>query len=264
MPATEAQIRANQANAARSKGPTTTEGKARSRANALKHGLTGDGIVLPAEDAAEVDRLYRSLEAELKPSREVGRTLVRRIRALMAVRMDRSADQERAHLAEHIGEVLADFDEEWPAVEGVADPERERMRTLVALPQGDVQTPLSEGDPGPQVRGRRRTRLLPAPQGAASIREAKPRLRGTCPRAEPWIGFVFASGVEASDGLSPAVEPARKVCPDPLEGGRTGPDSSDSKPPSRPPAGPGNTRWRVISDRAVRDRPASLSWVDRL
>jgi hypothetical protein len=34
--------------------------------------LTGEGIALPAEDAAEVDRLAQSFEAELKPSGDVG------------------------------------------------------------------------------------------------------------------------------------------------------------------------------------------------
>jgi hypothetical protein len=126
MPATEAQIRSSQANSARSTGPRTDFGKSQ-----FKHGMTGNGIVLPVEDAAEVDRLHRSFEADLKPSGDLGRTLVRRM-ALMAVRMDRCVDQERANMAEHVDLALAEFDEEWPEVEGVADPERERMRTLVA------------------------------------------------------------------------------------------------------------------------------------
>ena len=54
--ATEAQIRANQANAALSTGPKTAEGKEQSRRNSLKHGLTGAGVVMPEADAAEVDR----------------------------------------------------------------------------------------------------------------------------------------------------------------------------------------------------------------
>src|SRR5947199_141090 len=56
MPASEARILANQANAKLSTGPRTAEGKERSRANALKHGLTGAGVVLPEADAAEVER----------------------------------------------------------------------------------------------------------------------------------------------------------------------------------------------------------------
>ncbi len=56
MPASEARILANQRNAQRSTGPKTPEGKEQSRRNALKHGLTGAGVVLPERDAAEVER----------------------------------------------------------------------------------------------------------------------------------------------------------------------------------------------------------------
>ena len=52
MPVSEARIAANRANAARSTGPKTAEGKEKSRANALKHGLTGSGVVLAEADAA--------------------------------------------------------------------------------------------------------------------------------------------------------------------------------------------------------------------
>jgi hypothetical protein len=131
MPTGEARIRSNQNNAQMSTDPRTEAGKMRSRSNAVKHGLTGEGIALPAEDAAEVDRLARSFEAELKPSGDVGRTLVRRM-ALAAVRMDRSADQELASLTERVRQVDAEFDAEWPAVEGEVDPDRERLRAEAA------------------------------------------------------------------------------------------------------------------------------------
>lgn len=44
--ATLRQIQANRLNAQKSTGPRTEEGKGRSRANALKHGLTGAGVVM--------------------------------------------------------------------------------------------------------------------------------------------------------------------------------------------------------------------------
>jgi hypothetical protein len=52
--ATAAQIAANRRNALLSPGPTTAQAKARVRGNALKHGLTGKGIVMLPEDNAIV------------------------------------------------------------------------------------------------------------------------------------------------------------------------------------------------------------------
>ncbi|WP_435009194.1 hypothetical protein P12x_000444 [Tundrisphaera lichenicola] len=110
MPVSEARLIANRANARHSTGPRTPEGKARSRANGLKHGLTGEGVVLPAEDLGEVEALAVELEAELKPSGPMGRILVRRI-AVLSVRMDRSVRQESAAIARKVRHAEADFDD---------------------------------------------------------------------------------------------------------------------------------------------------------
>ncbi len=81
----------------RSTGPKTAEGKEQSRRNALKHGLTGAGVALTTEDAAEVERVYSAFESDFRPSDEMGRTLIRRA-ATCAVRMERSVLQETAAL----------------------------------------------------------------------------------------------------------------------------------------------------------------------
>ena len=52
---TQRQIDANRENARKSTGPTTEEGKIRSRRNAVKHGLAGKGIVLPDEAAEALE-----------------------------------------------------------------------------------------------------------------------------------------------------------------------------------------------------------------
>jgi len=84
MTCSPAQLSANRANALRSTGPKTDEGKARSRANALKHGLTGEGIVLPTEDAEAVAGRFRRLREELRPGSELAEALVGRVAMLTA------------------------------------------------------------------------------------------------------------------------------------------------------------------------------------
>ena len=64
MPASAARIGANRQNSLKSTGPRTTDGKGRSRQNALKHGLTGEGVVLADEDAAEVERRLPAFQDE--------------------------------------------------------------------------------------------------------------------------------------------------------------------------------------------------------
>ncbi len=44
----------NRQNASRSTGPKTDDGKARSRVNALKHGLRAETLALPNEDPTAV------------------------------------------------------------------------------------------------------------------------------------------------------------------------------------------------------------------
>jgi hypothetical protein len=65
---TEAQIRANQANAQHSTGPVTDSGKAASCLNNFRHGLAGAFRVLPSEDQDDFDALLCGLRAEHQPS----------------------------------------------------------------------------------------------------------------------------------------------------------------------------------------------------
>ena len=111
MPASAAQMEANRKNAQRSTGPRTPEGKERSRANALKHGMTGEGVVLLDEDAAEVALRNDELESELRPSGRMGRIMVHRI-AMISVRLERSERNEFATIARRIGRAEADYDAE--------------------------------------------------------------------------------------------------------------------------------------------------------
>jgi hypothetical protein len=61
---TDQDLFSNRTKAHASTGPRTDDGKARSSANSLKHGLTARHIVLPGEDPAEFDRTLENLIAQ--------------------------------------------------------------------------------------------------------------------------------------------------------------------------------------------------------
>ncbi len=127
MPASEARVLANRRNAARSTGPKTPEGKAASRANSYKHGLTGSGIVVPEGEAAEVARRTDAFEVELDPSGEVGMALVRHA-ARMSVRMDRCAEHAATIELARVRSALAGF----VPPEGSPPEEADRLRAEAA------------------------------------------------------------------------------------------------------------------------------------
>jgi hypothetical protein len=62
-----AQLAANRENAQKSSGPTSDEGKAKIRLNALKTGLTGRTVCLPTDDAALYQSLILSYEKLFQP-----------------------------------------------------------------------------------------------------------------------------------------------------------------------------------------------------
>src|ERR1700692_2312926 len=65
--ATQSQIDANRRNAQKSTGPTTPEGRAVVRHNALKHGLTSEVLIPMDEDRPEFDHLCDAFETEFQP-----------------------------------------------------------------------------------------------------------------------------------------------------------------------------------------------------
>jgi hypothetical protein len=73
---TQKQIAANRANAGRSTGPSRSEGKARSRMNAWKHGMTAEKVVIAGEDAEVLRAIQRELFDEYQPSPGVESLLV--------------------------------------------------------------------------------------------------------------------------------------------------------------------------------------------
>ena len=61
------QMAANQRNALKCTGPRTPEGKAKSRFNSLKHGLSAQTMVLPLEDAAAYHELRAQVINDIQP-----------------------------------------------------------------------------------------------------------------------------------------------------------------------------------------------------
>ena len=82
------QTEANRANARKSTGPRSDEGKARSRGNALKHGLAGDGVVLPDAEAQAVAHRLESWRDAFRPETGEDEWLFR-MAVLNSVRIDR-------------------------------------------------------------------------------------------------------------------------------------------------------------------------------
>jgi hypothetical protein len=81
--ASEKQMVANRVNAKRSTGPKSTQGKALSRMNAYRHGLTAETIVIGDEDPRAFDRLRAELEEEYYPRPGIESELVERLAVLM-------------------------------------------------------------------------------------------------------------------------------------------------------------------------------------
>src|SRR4051812_34034979 len=77
------QIEANRRNACRSTGPTTADGKLRSRRNAVRHGLTAETIIGALEDADDYKAFEAAVTADYDAQSAVERELVLRLASLL-------------------------------------------------------------------------------------------------------------------------------------------------------------------------------------
>jgi hypothetical protein len=77
------QIAANRRNAIKSTGPTTSEGKERSRGNALRHGLTAETVIAPLEDAEDYQAFEAAVTADYDAQTAVERELVLRLASIL-------------------------------------------------------------------------------------------------------------------------------------------------------------------------------------
>ena len=92
---TEKQLLANRANAKFSTGPRTLDGKARSRANAWKHGLSAKDIIIEGEKSSEFAAFRTELWDQFQPALGLESVLLDRL-AVLAWRLRRPALYEAA------------------------------------------------------------------------------------------------------------------------------------------------------------------------
>lgn len=93
--ASERQLRANRANAQKSTGPRTVEGKHASSRNAISHGMTSLRVVLDGEDAALYQTMMRELLEQFRPTTILETTLIQQL-ANVLWRLRRSTVYEAA------------------------------------------------------------------------------------------------------------------------------------------------------------------------
>src|SRR5262245_52397253 len=109
MSTSERRIAANRLNASKSTGPRTAAGKRASRRNALRHGLTGAGAVLPPDLEAAVAVKTAEYAKSLHPSSHYEHDLVRRI-ALAQVRGENATTIEACRQKRRVRDALQKWD----------------------------------------------------------------------------------------------------------------------------------------------------------
>jgi hypothetical protein len=97
------QIEANRRNAGKSTGPTTEQGKQRSRCNAVRHGLSAETVIGALEDAEHYRAFEAAIIADYDVQSAVERQLVLRLASLLW-RLRRAATMETG-----LFEIQADY-----------------------------------------------------------------------------------------------------------------------------------------------------------
>jgi hypothetical protein len=149
--ATEAQIEANRRNAMKSTGPTTQDGKNKSRFNALDHGCRARVLVLPDEDPAQQEKCSQSWFSHWRPRNPSEEFLVDRLAGLtwQAKRIQR-ADSGRLNTRVHRGDVVAIDGEQQDVIELGQRLFRDADGSRAPRPPHDLKMPVG-GDWPPSI-----------------------------------------------------------------------------------------------------------------
>jgi hypothetical protein len=146
MTTSSARAAASRRNGARSRGPVSAAGKARSARNATRHGLRAQSLLLADESARDFARFANALRAELAPVGALESELALRITA--AAWRARRADRLEAALLEGHRDVSADRAGERQAALGlglIRDGNGPRALETLVRYRGSVLTELFRG-----------------------------------------------------------------------------------------------------------------------
>jgi hypothetical protein len=250
VPVSNARAAASRKNGAKSRGPKSPEGKARSARNALKHGLRAEKyLVLLHEDGGEFARLEAALVAELAPEGALQSVLARRVaraawRLIRADRLEAEVFAERSYGAASPGLALIRDGNGTRSIEtllryrGAAMAELTRaLRTLKAL-QAEARAHAAAGVEAP-VRPRAVAPVAPAVRLG---RSSAPRKKPNEPKSRGNPGDPARPGDRSNPGRVSDPSPARiSPLPPPMPGAsarRAQPIEPETRHPggSAPPA----------------------------
>jgi hypothetical protein len=230
-----ARAEASRRNGAKSRGPTTQDGKARSAQNALKHGFRAQKhMVLPGENAAEFAELEAALIEELAPEGALQAALARRVvsavwRLSRAERLEaelfaenhlvgrslglaliRDCNEARAFdtLLRYRGGTLAEF---WRALRTLKALQAERAAIAPATPapQLMIEPPARTGCIG-TVHGQEAAEAQPSgnpvePESRGNLRESEPAPAASEPARRPEEPHAPVSEPAALPAVAPAL-----------------------------------------------------------
>jgi hypothetical protein len=143
------QIEANRRNALKSTGPTSPEGKERSRCNAVRHGLTAETVIAALEDAEDYQAFEAAVIADYDVESAVERELVLRLASVLW-RLRRATGIETA-LFESVNAELGKLENGSPRltlVGGVNLPEQNQLGVRAAR-QSDA---AAANEPSPNLK----------------------------------------------------------------------------------------------------------------
>src|SRR6266478_7084028 len=209
--ATLKQIEANRRNALLSTGPSTPEGKAAVRLNALRHGLRAHTVVLPGENPENFQQLCDDLAAEWQPQTRTEQLYVEQM-AVSQWKLRRMEIAEASLLVQKFGakNQIPLVDRLWQAesrlersftraqreLERLQKSRREQPRDQPA--EADGRNPTSEiRNPSPE--GRNPTSEIRHPSHAAPLAEIPQPAR-----LEPDSRQDFKGGIHAALGHYPS------------------------------------------------------------